>query len=69
MDFQTQLDLRFSTKVGRGELDLPLVNQFFKGASEQIMVIHVGGTLQNPETRREPLPGVNHMLQQLTGGK
>ncbi len=68
MDFQSQLDLTFSTKVGSGEIALPFVNQLFKGASEQIMVIHVGGTLQNPETRREALPGVNRVLQQLNGG-
>jgi hypothetical protein len=29
------------------------------------MQIRVTGTLQKPETRREPLPAVNHALQQL----
>jgi hypothetical protein len=29
------------------------------------MLIHVGGTLQNPETSRERLPGLARVLQQL----
>jgi hypothetical protein len=29
------------------------------------MLIHVGGTLQNPETRKEALPAVNQALQQI----
>jgi hypothetical protein len=33
------------------------------------MMIHIDGPLQKPELRKEPLPGVNHVLQQITGGK
>ncbi len=65
MDFQSQMHMAFSAKVGRGEFDLPLVKQVFRGASEQLMRIHVDGTLQNPETRKEVLPEVNRALQQL----
>ena len=67
MNFQSQIGLTFYATVGRGELDLPIIKQVFSGAAQQIMLIHVDGTLQNPETRREALPGVNHALQQLTG--
>ena len=62
MDFQSQIRLTFSPKVGRGELALPLVNEILRGASEQLMEIHVDGTLQDPKTRsRAPArrePGV-----------
>jgi hypothetical protein len=67
LNFQSQIALTFYATVGRGELDLPIIKQVFSGASQQMMLIHVGGTLQNPETRREALPLVNHALQQLTG--
>ncbi len=67
MDFQSAIRMTFYATVGRGELDLPVVKQVFSGASQQIMLIHVDGTLQNPETRREALPGVNRVLQELTG--
>ena len=67
MNFQSQIGLTFYATVGRGELDLPVIKQVFSGAAQQIMLIHVDGTLQNPETRREALPGVSQALQQLTG--
>jgi hypothetical protein len=65
MDFQSAIRMTFHAQVGRGEFDLPFVKQVFSGASQQIMLIHVSGTLQNPETRREALPAVNQALQQL----
>jgi len=43
------------------------LKELFTGASRQIMLIHVNGTLQNPVTVREAFPGVNHALQQLQG--
>jgi len=47
---------------------LPLVKAGFqRRRSSKSCLIHVDGTLQNPETRREALPGVNRALQQLKG--
>jgi hypothetical protein len=67
MNFQSQIDLTFHAMVGRGELDLPVIKQLLSGASQQIMQIYVTGNLQNPQVRKEALPGVNHVLQELTG--
>lgn len=67
MDFQSNINLNFDTTVGRGELDLPIIKQLYHGASQQILQIHVGRTLQNPEIRKEPFPVVNQALQQLQG--
>jgi hypothetical protein len=69
MDFQSNINLSFDTTVGRGELDLPIIKQIYRGASQQILQIHVGRTLQNPEIRKEPFPAVNQALQQLQGAK
>lgn len=65
MDLQQNLRLTFHAILGRGELNMPIVREVFSGAGKQIMLIHVGGTLQNPEMRREALPGLNQALQQL----
>jgi hypothetical protein len=67
MDFQQAIKLTFHAIVGRGDVNVPLLKELFTGASRQIMLIHVGNTLQNPETIKEPFPGVNHALQQLQG--
>lgn len=68
MDFQSNIRLTFHALVGRGELNLPLFREVFSGASEQIMQIQMEGTLQDPVTRRVPLPAVNQALQQLEHG-
>jgi hypothetical protein len=65
MDFQQNVRMTFHAIVGRGELDLPVLKQVVGGASQQIMLIHVTGTMQQPETRREAFPVVNKALQHL----
>ena len=67
VDFQGNMNLVFHSTVGRGDLGVPVLRDVLGGASQQIMQIRVGGTLQEPETRREPFPGVNQALQQLQG--
>jgi hypothetical protein len=69
MDFQSAIRLTFYTTVGRGDLELPIINQVFRGASQQLMLIHVDGTLQKPETRKEALPAVGQALEHLRGEK
>jgi hypothetical protein len=65
MTFQQAIKLTFHAIVGRGDRNLPILKEIFASASQQIMEIHVDGTLQNPRTSREPFPGVNKALQQL----
>ena len=65
MDFQKKLRLTFTAIVGRGELGMPTLKRFFTGASQQFMQVHVGGSLHEPEVRKEAFPAVNQALQQL----
>jgi hypothetical protein len=67
MNFQSQIELTFYCLVGRGEWDVPVLKQFVRAASQQLMRIHVGGTLQNPEPSQEALPVLNQALQQIRG--
>jgi hypothetical protein len=64
MNLQTEIRLTFYAQLGRGELDIPFVHQLLSSASRQIMLIHVNGTLQNPEPSREALPGLSQAWQQ-----
>ena len=65
MNMQSIIHLAFTSIVGRGDIDLPLIRNLYTGASQQFMLIHVDGTLQNPEMRKEAFPGVNKALQRL----
>ncbi len=60
-----QINLVFRTVVGSDNAKLPAVKQFLGGASQQILLLHVDGTLKNPQVRREAFPGVNQVLEQL----
>jgi hypothetical protein len=57
------ISLRLHTSAGRG--GLPILSGMLSEASQQILLIHVGGTLQHPETRTGPFPVANQALQQL----
>lgn len=67
MNLQTELHLVFHAQLGRGRLQAPLLQQFLGGASKQLMLVYVDGTLQDPEVTRQPFPGVNHAIQQFQG--
>jgi hypothetical protein len=66
MNVETQrIQLTFHAMVGRAQLNLPVIKDLVGGASQQLMLIHVGGTLQDPQMRREALPAVNRALEML----
>mgnify|MGYP005842773135 CR=1 FL=1 len=69
MDFDSNLRLTFRSILGPNELKIPVVKEVFRGASEQIILVHVGGTLKDPQVRRNPLPGVGQALHWLRGGE
>ncbi len=65
MNLDTQINLTFRAIVGRGDWQLPVLRNMLANTSEQIMQIHVDGTVDHPAIRREAFPGVNQALQQL----
>ncbi len=65
MNLDTQVNLTFRAEIGRGDWQLPVVRTVLSEASNQVMQIHVDGTLDRPNIRREAFPGVNQALQQL----
>ncbi|MGQ9771161.1 MAG: hypothetical protein ACUVQG_11450 [Thermogutta sp.] len=63
MDFDRNVRLVLRVMLGKRETQIPIVREIFRGASEQIVLVHVGGTLQEPIVRRESFPGVNQAIQ------
>ncbi len=65
MNLQRHLNMYFYTMVGRQNLHLPIVRPAMGLASRQLMLIHVAGTLDQPELERKAFPGLNDTLQQI----
>jgi hypothetical protein len=65
LSFDKQLGLRFHPKVGRGGIRVPIISDVVDGASSQILELYVDGTLDNPEVRREPFPGLKEAIENL----
>jgi hypothetical protein len=63
--FNKQLRLTFHPIVGRNEGRMPLLRDVLGGASQQILLIHAEGTVDQPSLRREAFPGVSQALQYL----
>jgi hypothetical protein len=63
LDGQTNpISMTLHANGGRGAM--PIVEGLLSEASKQILLIHVGGTLEHPESRTEPFPVANQTLQQ-----
>jgi hypothetical protein len=63
LDLSRNIDLNFYTVVGRNRLEIPLVSQLYKAGSQQILLLRVDGTLDNPQTHRDVIPHINDSLQ------
>jgi hypothetical protein len=65
MDLDRNIRLTFHSQIGPGQLQLPVWRRLVGEASQQIMQIHVDGTLDQPRITNQMLPAVNEALQQL----
>jgi hypothetical protein len=65
MNLQGDIQLLFTAVVGRDDIKVPVVSELFTGASQQFLLIHVDGNLQDPRMRKEAFPGLNQALQHL----
>lgn len=67
MNLQRAINLTFDTSVGRMDEDSlsVLVRPLLKEAGKRLLVLHVGGTLDEPIVRRQPFPELNQTFQQV----
>jgi hypothetical protein len=67
-NLNTEINLKLQPIVGRSDLQLPAWKRLMGGASEQIMQVHVTGTLGDPRSKREAFPTINQALQTIQTG-
>jgi len=60
-----RINLSFYTLVGRREFSLAALRNMLQQASQQILLIHVTGTLEQPDLKRQPLPVLRETLEQI----
>jgi hypothetical protein len=65
MNLERRINLQFYTLVGRTDLNLPVVRAIVSHASQQLLLIHVSGTVDEPQLTREPLPMLKETLEQI----
>jgi hypothetical protein len=65
MTFDSEIRASLAAIVGRSDWQLPVFKNLMGAASGQILQLHVGGTLANPQIRREAFPGINQAIEQL----
>lgn len=66
--FDGKIKLTFRAIVGRSDLQPKMFTSLLGAASGQFVLIHIDGTLADPQMRREILPGVNKALQEVQSG-
>jgi hypothetical protein len=64
IDFDSNTHLTFRSIMGDSQSQLPAMKQMLGGASGQFMLLHVDGTLANPEITSEAFPTLNALVQQ-----
>ncbi|MFN6191779.1 MAG: AsmA-like C-terminal region-containing protein [Planctomycetia bacterium] len=65
VDFDSRVRMTFRSIMGDSETQLPVMKRVLGGASGQFMLVHVDGTLAQPDITTEAFPTLNAALQQL----
>lgn len=60
-----KISMRFYTEFGNQSFNVPVIRQVLGEASRNLLVIHVGGSIDQPTTEQEIFPLVNETLEQL----
>ena len=65
VNLDRQVNLQFYTLVGKDSRRIPIIWPLMAGASRRILMIEVTGSLDNPVTTRNVLPGLNSTIERL----
>ena len=65
VDLDSNVDLDFYFLIGRNGFEIPVITELYKRGSQQFWWIKVNGTLDDPITEHEVLPGLNDTLKRL----
>ena len=58
-------DINFYSVVGRNRFHIPVLSDIYKAGSQRIMWINVGGPIDDLQTSRKVLPGLNESIKTL----
>ncbi len=65
MNLAREIDLNFYSVMGRNRINIPVISDLYRASSQKILWINVDGSLDNPQTHRHVLAGLNDSLKQL----
>lgn len=65
MNLDRQIDIDFYTMVGRDRIRIPIITPALGLMSRELLLLHAGGTLDEPQLERKSFPGLNDRLKQL----
>ena len=65
LEMMRHADINFYSVVGRNRLHIPLISDLYRAGSQRIMWINMGGPLQNLQTTRKMLPGLDDSIRSL----
>jgi hypothetical protein len=65
MNLDRQIDIDFYTMVGKDRIRIPIITPALGMMSRELLLIHAGGTLDEPQLERKSFPGLNERLKQL----
>ncbi len=65
VNFDRRVNLKFYTLVGNESRRIPIIWPLLADASRRILMIEVTGSLDNPVTTRNVLPGLNSTIERL----
>ncbi len=65
MEWMRYADINFYSVVGRNRLYIPIVSELYRASSQRIMWINIGGPMDNLQTTRRVLPGLNDSIRTL----
>lgn len=65
VDLQRNIDLNFYSVMGKNRIHIPVITDLYRASSQQVLWIHIDGTLDSPQTHRHVLPQINDSLKQL----
>ena len=60
-----KIDLDFYTILGRNKINIPVISDLYHAGSQQFLHIKVDGDLDDPQTHKTVLPGINEPLKKL----
>ena len=65
VNLDSEIDMDFYSMVGRNRWRIPVITNLYKAGSKQVWWVEVDGTLENPQTEHQILPGLNDSLKRL----